>query len=93
MSRIREHLAKVAATPLSTPSMSGNAPPPHSCVADAPCLLLSLLPLRRYCQLMCERGPSREFAAAGSFNDPGSPMGNAWAMWKETLKNMGGVGI
>jgi hypothetical protein len=52
-----------------------------------------MLPLRRYCQLMCERGPSREFAPAGAFNDPGSPDGNAWSMWKETLKNMGGVGV
>jgi hypothetical protein len=68
----------------------------HACLADTQPLLsmlMLMLLLHRYCQLMCERGPSREFAAAGAFNDPGSPEGNAWSMWKETLKNMGGVGV
>ena len=70
------------------------APPSPLSLVGLDCLLDGILTrprlLHRYCQLLCEKGPEHDYAAAGAFNDPGTPEGDSWAMWKETLNKMTG---
>lgn len=40
----------------------------------------------RYCQLLCEPYGASRYLPMGTYDDLGTPTGNAWKMWKDTLK-------